>query len=126
MTKSFTCARCGATFVAALSPNHHGPMPHTCGACKRKIKRESDRRYQQRAYSSGLVGPATQTKTCRRCGKQFAEPALKPNRPPAHDEGYVEHRYCPSCRDSIQRAARACDRRFTDVGGHVDISEDVP
>lgn len=126
MTKSFTCARCGATFVAAFGPHHHGPMPHTCGACKRKIKRESDRRYQQRAYSSGLVGPATKTKTCRRCGKPFAEPALKPNRPPAHDEGYVEHRCCPSCRDSIQRAARACDRRYTDVGGHVGYSEDEP
>lgn len=126
MTKSFTCARCGATFTAALSSNHHGPMPHTCGACKLADKRKHDRIYRERHYSSGLVGPATATKTCRRCGKPFAEPALKPNRPPAHDEGYVEHRYCPSCRDSIQRAARACDRRFADEGGHVDISEDVP
>ena len=63
---------------------------------------------------------ASDVRTCRRCGRMFD---LKPYKMPTSDEGYVEHRYCPSCRWAQKRAARACDSRYVGVGGHGDVLE---
>ena len=60
---------------------------------------------------------------CRRCGMVFEEKHLKPYKMPTSDEGYVEHRYCPSCRWAQKRAARLCDPRYVGVGGHGDVLE---
>ena len=49
------------------------------------------------------------TSRCRRCGREFEERSLSPYRICNSDEGYLEHRYCPSCRWAQKRAARACD-----------------
>ena len=65
-------------------------------------------------------------KKCRRCGNVFKERYLKPHKMPTSDEGFVEHRYCPSCRWVMKRAARACDPRYSGVGGHGDILADGP
>ena len=62
-------------------------------------------------------------KKCRRCGRTFEEARLSPYKVQGSDDGYVEHRYCPSCRWKQRRAARACDPRYTGVGGHGDILE---
>ena len=60
---------------------------------------------------------------CRRCGNVFEERYLKPHKIPTSDEGFVEHRYCPSCRWAQKRAARLCDPRYVGVGGHGDVLE---
>ena len=59
---------------------------------------------------------------CRRCGEKFAQRA-KPsmNQISAGSEAYVLHSFCPSCRWQNARAARECDPRFADVGGHGDV-----
>jgi hypothetical protein len=62
-------------------------------------------------------------KKCRRCGRTFEEARLSPYKVLGSDDGYVEHRYCPSCRWKQRRAARACDPRYSGVGGHGDILE---
>ena len=51
---------------------------------------------------------ASDVRTCRRCGRVFEDKRLKPYKMPTSDEGYVEHRYCPSC------------------GGHGDILAEGP
>jgi hypothetical protein len=38
----------------------------------------------------------------------------------------VEHSYCESCRWKMKRAARACDPRYSGVGGHGDILAEGP
>ena len=62
-------------------------------------------------------------KKCRRCGRTFEEARLSPYKVQGSDDGYVEHRYCPSCRWKQRRAARACDPRYAEVGGHGDVLE---
>ena len=62
-------------------------------------------------------------KKCRRCGRTFEDARLSPYKVQGSDDGYVEHRYCPSCRWKQRRAARACDPRYAGVGGHGDILE---
>lgn len=62
-------------------------------------------------------------KKCRRCGRTFEEARLSPYKVQGSDDGYVEHRYCPSCRWKQRRAARACDPRYSGVGGHGDVLE---
>ena len=65
-------------------------------------------------------------KKCRRCGRTFEEARLSPYKVLGSDDGYVEHRYCPSCRWKQRRAARACDPRYSGVGGHGDILAEGP
>lgn len=72
------------------------------------------------------MGNAKIVKKCRRCGKVFEEKPMKPYRMPTSDEGYMEHRYCPSCRWAQKRAARLCDPRYVGVGGHGDILAEGP
>lgn len=72
------------------------------------------------------MGNAKIVKKCRRCGHTFEEKPMKPYRMPTSDEGYVEHRYCPSCSWEMKRAARACDPRYSGVGGHGDILAERP
>ncbi len=62
-------------------------------------------------------------KKCRRCWKVCEERYLKPHKIPTSDEGFVGHRYCPSCRGAQRRAVRACDPRYVGVGGHGDVLE---
>ncbi|MBQ6339029.1 MAG: hypothetical protein IJI36_07795 [Kiritimatiellae bacterium] len=62
-------------------------------------------------------------KKCSRCGRTFEEARLSPYKVQGSDDGYVEHRYCPSCRWKQRRAARLCDPRYVGVGGHGDILE---
>ena len=65
-------------------------------------------------------------KKCRRCGREFEEKRLSPIKVQASNESYVEHRYCPSCSWKMKRAARACDPRYSGVGGHGDILAEGP
>ena len=65
-------------------------------------------------------------KKCRRCGHTFEEKRLSPIKVQASNESYVEHRYCPSCSWKMKRAARACDPRYSGVGGHGDILAEGP
>jgi hypothetical protein len=69
------------------------------------------------------VNPEKIVKKCRRCGHTFEEKRLSLFKISTGDGGYVEHRYCPSCRWLQQRAARACDSRYVGVGGHGDVLE---
>ena len=63
---------------------------------------------------------------CRRCGREFEEKDLPKYRISASDESYVDHRYCKRCRWEMQRAARACDPRHADVGGHGTLFPESP
>ena len=65
-------------------------------------------------------------KKCRRCGRTFEEKLLSPTKVHASNESYVEHRYCPSCRWKMRRAARMCVSRYVGVGGHGDILAEGP
>ncbi|MBR4651843.1 MAG: hypothetical protein IKO72_00650 [Kiritimatiellae bacterium] len=63
-------------------------------------------------------------KRCRRCGTVFAQTA-RPRiyKISATAEAYTLFSYCYRCRRQMSRAARACDPRYTGVGGHGDILE---
>ena len=65
-------------------------------------------------------------KKCRRCGHTFEEKRLSPIKVQASNEGYVLRSYCKSCAWVMKRAARACDPRYAEVGGHCDILAEGP
>ena len=51
---------------------------------------------------------------CEMCGEKFAAVQKCKYNPP---------RFCPACKAEKKRAARACDPRYTGVGGHGDVLE---
>ena len=114
----FTCVECGAKFSRFYNPRSH--KPGICDECQHKKKVERDRRRRAEMRDEH---PRCIVKKCRRCGRVFEDKRLKPYKMPTSDEGYVEHRYCPSCRWAQKRAARACDSRYVGVGGHGDVLE---
>ena len=63
-------------------------------------------------------------KKCRRCGRPF-EQAARPSlyKISANSDTYVLRSYCKSCEWVMKRAARACDPRYSGVGGHGDVLE---
>ena len=61
-------------------------------------------------------------KRCRRCGKTFTEKPIPSYRVPTNSALY-SHRYCPSCTWDLRRAEKACDPRYSGIGGHGAIVE---
>ena len=134
MLVEFTCERCGAKFTRERD-RRGGKPPRVCEACKAARRhdymaafkdRERKRKQAEEMFMRAAarpVNPAKIVKKCRRCGKVFEDKRLRPYKMPNSDEGFVEHRYCPSCSWKMKRAARACDPRYVGVGGHGDVLE---
>ena len=115
----FTCVECGAKFSRLYNPRSH--KPKFCDACQHKKKVERDRRRRAEMRDEH---PRCIVKKCRRCGKMFeqeARPSLYAIS--AASDGYVLRSYCKSCAWVMKRAARACDPRYAEVGGHGDVLE---
>ena len=115
----FTCVECGAKFSRFYNPRSH--KPGICDECQHKKKVERDRRRRAEMRDEH---PRCIVKKCRRCGKMFeqeARPSLYAIS--AASDGYVLRSYCKSCAWVMKRAARACDPRYAEVGGHGDVLE---
>lgn len=115
----FTCVECGAKFSRFYNPRSH--KPGICDECQHKKKVERDRRRRAEMRDEH---PRCIVKKCRRCGKVFeqdARPSLYAIS--AASDGYVLRSYCKSCAWVMKRAARACDSRYAEVGGHGDVLE---
>ena len=123
MIMEFTCKTCGAKFTREWSGRP--PMPRRCETCKRETARESNSRWKAEQTAKRKKARANNTvmKKCHRCGRMFEERPIPSTTISAADSTYFSHRYCPSCTWSMKRAARSCDTRFANVGGHVDILE---
>ena len=118
----FTCVECGAKFSRFYNPRSH--KPGICDECQHKKKVERDRRRRAEMRDEH---PRCIVKKCRRCGKMFeqeARPSLYAIS--AASDGYVLRSYCKSCAWVMKRAARACDPRYSGVGGHGDILAEGP
>lgn len=124
VTMEFTCKTCGAKFTREW--NGHVPVPSRCEKCKRETALECGRKWHaaKRAERKKARAENKVVKRCRRCGREFEERSLAPYKICNSDEGYVEHRYCPSCRWTQKRAAHLCDPRYVAVGGHGGFAED--
>ena len=129
----FVCVLCGERFTREWN-GHGGNRPRFCAKCKaereraakevyRATAREKDREARKAASAKKPARPSKVVKRCRRCGRVFEEKRLSLYKISTGDGGYVEHRYCQACRWLQKRAARACDPRYTGVGGHGDILE---
>ena len=124
----FVCEMCGEKF-AAVQKCKYNP-PRFCPACKAEKKRASNRRThvlvaaKRKLERAEAAKAAKVVRKCRRCGKVFEQDA----RPglyaiSAASDGYVLRSYCKSCAWVMKRAARACDSRYSGVGGHGDVLE---
>ena len=126
MVVEFVCVRCGEKFTRERSRRGGNP-PQVCEACKAARAHDYHVAYKRRQAEAKKpkrpAKPAKIVKRCRRCGRTFEEKRLSLTKVANASEGYVEHRYCPSCRWKQRRAAQACDPRYTGVGGHGDILE---
>lgn len=134
MLGEFVCVLCGERFTREWN-GHGGNRPRFCAKCKaerehaakdvyRATKREKAREARKAARAKKPAKPSKIVKRCRRCGRVFEEKRLSLTKVANASEGYVEHRYCPSCRWKQRRAAQACDPRYTAVGGHGGILEE--
>ena len=129
MLVEFTCVRCGAKFLHEPRKNG-GLQARFCPACRRERLREQRQvhnkklnaeRKRQRAEARAASRVVLK---CRRCGtvfEQSARPSM--NKISSSSDAYVLRSYCPSCTWMMKRAARACDPRYSGVGGHSDILE---
>lgn len=127
MVVEFVCVRCGEKFTRERSRRGGNP-PQVCEACKAARAHDYHVAYKRRQAEAKKpkrpAKPAKIVKRCRRCGRTFEEKRLSLTKVANASEGYVEHRYCPSCRWKQRRAAQACDPRYTCVGGHGGILEE--
>ena len=126
MVVEFVCVRCGEKFTRERSRRGGNP-PQVCEACKAARAHDYHVAYKRRQAEAKKpkrpAKPAKIVKRCRRCGRTFEEKRLSLTKVANASEGYVEHRYCPSCRWKQRRAAQACDPRYVGVGGHGDVLE---
>ena len=127
MVVEFVCVRCGEKFTRERSRRGGNP-PQVCEACKAARAHDYRVAYKRRQAEAKKpkrpAKPAKIVKRCRRCGRTFEEKRLSLTKVANASEGYVEHRYCPSCRWKQRRAAQACDPRYIAVGGHGGILEE--
>ena len=127
MVVEFVCVRCGEKFTRERSRRGGNP-PQVCEACKAARAHDYHVAYKRRQAEAKKpkrpAKPAKIVKRCRRCGRTFEEKRLSLTKVANASEGYVEHRYCPSCRWKQRRAAQACDPRYIAVGGHGGILEE--
>ena len=114
-----TCKMCGEKFTHEHNP-HGGCRARFCEPCRRERKWARDaKRIRKRAEARKA---ARLVRRCRRCGEEFVQdkrPSLV--KISASSDAYVLRSYCPSCTWKMKRAARACDPRYSGVGGHGDI-----
>ena len=129
MVGEFVCVQCGKKFSREWN-GHGGNRPRLCAACIAERKRASNRRKSaeinvvRKRERREAAKAAKVVRKCRRCGKMFeqdARPSLYAIS--AASDGYVLRSYCKSCAWVMKRAARACDSRYAEVGGHGDVLE---
>lgn len=129
MESEFVCAQCGKRVTREWN-GHGGNRPRFCDACRADRKRASNRRKNvevnavRKRERAEAAKAAKVVRKCRRCGKVFEQDA----RPglyaiSAASDAYVLRSYCKSCAWVMKRAARACDSRYAEVGGHGDVLE---
>ena len=131
MLAEFVCLLC--VKKVTYERDGRGHHPRFCVECRAERKRATNRSYipkrnearkQKRAEAAKA---AKVVRKCRRCGKVFeqdARPSLYAIS--AASDGYVLRSYCKSCAWVMKRAARACDPRYAEVGGHCDILAEGP